>query len=304
MCRVLIACIVLFLLVDFAPTLSPAPTALGQLVQVIRSEIQPAQAMNFMQQVYSTDRWFTFPKFQETAEYLKQSMEGIGLEDVELLGAPADGSSQSGFWTMPLAWDVKSARLEIVDPPLPADLATLADYQKVPASLGMWSGPTPPEGVTAEIVDLKETDPSKIAKMQLKGKLVLTSQNPASFKWALIKAEAAGAINAFTENPDLQDGRQWINAWGDKGWAFTKGSAPLLSFSISPREAALVRKLLAEHGVLRVKAIVDSHYYSGVYPYVSGVIRGTGPSRGEILYRCIHPASCPGVLSPGASALA
>jgi hypothetical protein len=277
MCRVPIACVVLFLLVDFTPTLTPAPTALGQLVQVIRSEIQPDQAMNFMQQVYSTDRWFTFPKFQETAQYLKQSMEGIGLEDVELLGAPADGSSQSGFWTMPLAWDVKSARLEIVDPRLPADLASLADYQRVPASLGMWSGPTAPEGVTAEIVDLKETDPSKIAELQLKGKLVLTSQNPASFKWALVKAEAAGAINAFTENPKLQDGRQWINAWGDNGWAFTKGSTPLLSFSISPREATLVRKLLAEHGVLRVRAIVDSHYYSGVYPYVSGVIRGTGP---------------------------
>jgi hypothetical protein len=246
-------------------------------VQAIRAEMQPGRAMNFMRQVYSTDRWFTFPKFQQTAEYLKQSMEGIGLEDVELLGAPADGSSQFGFWTMPLAWDVKSARLEIVDRALPGDLATLADYQKVPASLGMWSGATPPEGLTAEVVELNETDPWKIARLQLKGKIVLMSQNPASFKWALVKAGAAGAINAFTENPGLQDGRQWINAWGDKGWAFTKGSTPLLSFSITPREAALVRKLLAERGVLRVKAVVDSHYYSGTYPAVTGVIPGTGP---------------------------
>ena len=30
-----------------------------------------------------------------------------------------------------------------------------------------------------------------------------------------MKAGAIGAINAFTENPSLQDGRQWINAWGD-----------------------------------------------------------------------------------------
>jgi len=267
---------VLFLLVVFAPAVTPAPTALGQLIQTIRSELKSEQAMNLMRQVYSTDRWFTFPKFQETAEYLKQSMKGIGLEDVELSGAPADGSTQSGFWTMPLAWDARSARLEIVDPPVPRDIATLADYQRIPASLGMWSGPTPPEGVTAEIVNLNDADASKIAQLDLKGKLVLMGQNPAGFKWALVKARAIGAINAFTENPSLQDGRQWINAWGDQGWGFTKGSTPLLSFSITPREGALLRKLLAERGVVRVKATVDSRYYSGTYPYVTALIRGSG----------------------------
>jgi len=271
------ACIVFSVLVLFTPDVTPAPTRLAQLIQAIHLEIQPEQAMSFMQQVYSTDRWFTFPKFQETAEYLKQSMKGIGLEDVELSGAPADGSSQFGFWTMPLAWDVKSARLEIVDPPVRSDIATLTDYQKIPASLGMWSGATPPEGVMAEVVSLSDADLPRLGEMHLTGKLVLLSQNPAGFKWALVKSGALGAINTFSENPSLENGRQWINAWGDQGWGFTKGSTPLLSFSISPREATMVRKLLADRGVLRVKAIVDSRYYSGVYPYVTGVIRGTGP---------------------------
>lgn len=268
---------VLFLLLASAWSQTLAPVDLAQQVQTIRAEMQPSQAMDFMRHVYSTDRWSTYPKFQETAEYLKQTMEEVGMKNVELLGAPADGSTQAGFWTMPLAWDAKSAHLEIVDPPLPADLATLADFQKVPTSLGMWSGPTPPDGITAEVVELKETDPAKIARLPLKGKVVLTSQNPADFKWALVRAGAAGAINGFTENPELEDGRQWINAWGDNGWAFTKGNTPLLSFSIPPRQAALVRKLLAEHGTVRVKATVDSRYYTGKYPYVTGVIPGTGP---------------------------
>jgi len=270
------ALVIVSVLLGSAWALTTAPVDLAQLVQAIRGEIQPSQAMDFMQKVYSTDRWFTYPKFQETAEFLKKTMEDIGLKNVELLGAPADGTSQAGFWTMPLAWDARSARLEIVDPAVPAEQAILADFQKVPASLGMWSGSTPPEGVTSEVVELKETDPAKIAQMPLKGKLVLTSRNPADFKWALVKAGATGAINAFTENPKLEDGRQWINAWGDNGWAFTKGSTPLLSFSITPRQAALVRKLLAERGVVRMKATVDSRYYSGVYPYVTGVIPGTG----------------------------
>src|SRR5256884_816986 len=270
------ACIVFSVLVLFTPDVTPALTRLAQLIQAIHLEIQPEQAMNFMQQVYSTDRWFTFPKFQETAEYLKQSMKGIGLEDVEVSGAPADGSSQFGFWTMPLAWDVKSARLEIVDPPVHSDIATLTDYQKIPASLGMWSGATPPEGVMAEVVSLSDADLPRLGEMHLTGKLVLLNQNPAGFKWALVKSGALGAINTFSENPSLEDGRQWINAWGDQGWGFTKGSTPLLSFSITPREGALLRKLLAERGVVRVKATVDSRYYSGTYPYVTALIRGSG----------------------------
>jgi Peptidase family M28 len=275
--RRLKALLIISLLLGSEWALSSGPVDISQLVQAIRTEMQPNQAMDFMGHVYSTDRWFTYPKFQETAKFLKKTMEDIGLKNVELLGAPADGVSQSGFWTMPLAWDAKSARLDIVDPPLPADQATLADFQKVPTSLGMWSGSTPTEGISAEVVELKETDPAKIAKMPLKGKLVLTSRNPADFKWALVRAGAIGAINAFTENPSLQDGRQWINAWGDNGWAFTKGSTPLLSFSITPRQAALVRRLLAEHGTVRAKATVDTRYYSGAYPYVTGVIRGTSP---------------------------
>ncbi len=172
----------LVLLLGSAWALTSAPLDLAQLVEVIRSEMQPSQAMDFMQRVYSTDRWFTYPKFQETAEFLKTTMEDIGLKNVELLAAPADGTSQAGFWTMPLAWDAKSARLEIVDPALPSDQAFLADFQKVPASLGMWSGSTSPDGVTAEVVDLKEIDPQKIAQMPLKGKLVLTRRKPAKFK--------------------------------------------------------------------------------------------------------------------------
>jgi hypothetical protein len=139
----------------------------------------------------------------------------------------------------------------------------------------MWSGPTPAGGVTAEIVEWND-------KSDVRGKLVLTRQNPANIKWNLVKKGVLGAINTFTENPELQDGRQWINAWGDNGWAFTKGSAPLICFSITPRQAAFVRKLLAEGRTVRAHALVDTRYYAGVYPYVTGVIPGSG-SEEEVL---------------------
>jgi len=61
----------------------------------------------------------------------------------------------------------------------------------------MWSGSTPPEGVTAEIVDLKDANPETIAKLDLRGKLVLTPDNAANLKWPLVKAGALGASLGF-----------------------------------------------------------------------------------------------------------
>ncbi len=272
-------CVLLGAAVAF-PAPSPNPT-LKSLLGEIRLEVEPTQAMDFVEHVYPNDRWFTFPKFIETTEYLQSTTVRIGLKRVERLGAPADGVSQFGCWTEPLAWDATEGRLEVLDPAVPVGERVLADYQKVPCLLCMWSGSTPPGGVTAEVVELKGTKPDAIARMDLRGKLVLTAQVPSDIKWALAKAGALGAINTYTENSNLLDGRQWINAWGDNGWAFTKGSAPLLCFSISPREANLVRRLLAEHGSIRVRAIVKSRYYKGIYPSVTGVIPGTG--REEVL---------------------
>src|SRR5688572_25012384 len=237
-----------------------AESQLERIIREIRSEVKPDQAMEYMRRVYATDRWFTFPKFQETAEYLKERMTATGLSGVEIIAAPADGTSQFGFWTMPMAWDVKHARLEIVDPAVPQEFRVLADYEKIPTSLGMWSGPTPPGGITAEVIELKSKNLGALESLDVKDKLVLTPQNPSGIKWLLAKKGALGAINTFTENAELQDGRQWINAWGDNGWAFTKGNSPLLCFSISPRQTAFLRKLLAEKGAVRVKATVDSRY--------------------------------------------
>ncbi|TAM81596.1 MAG: DUF4910 domain-containing protein [Acidobacteria bacterium] len=275
-------CRVLVLILIFAPLAFSAPPAgpaveLQTLIQDVRAEMLPEQAMEYMRNIYSTDRWFNFSKFQQTADYLKLQMQNIALQQVEIGTPPADGVTQFGFWTMPLAWDVKEAKLEIVEPQVPADLRVLCDYRKVPTSLGEWSGPTPPGGITAEVVEVKDWPAEKIAQMDLRGKLALTDENPAGIKWALVKAHALGAINTGTENPSLRDGRQWVNAWGDNGWAFIKGSTPLISFSITPREADLLRGLLARNGKVRVRAVVDSRYYNGVYPYTTGVIPGTGP---------------------------
>jgi hypothetical protein len=259
----------------FVPAALWAQVHVETVLDQVRAGVKPDEAMSYMRQVYSTDRWFNFPKFRETAEYLKQAMTQAGLQNIELLGAPADGVTQFGYWTEPLAWEVKQARLELAGEDVPAEFRVLADYEKVPTSLGMWSGPTPAGGVTAEIVEWNKNG-------DMRGKLVLTKQNPANLKWELVKKGVLGAINTFTEDPELKDGRQWVNAWGDSGWAFTKASTPLLCFSITPRQAEFVRGQLAAGRSVRAHALVDTRTYPGLYPYVTGVIPGAAPDE-EVL---------------------
>ena len=262
-------CVSMLSLSAFAAETSP----LSPVISAVQSAVKPERAMETMRSVYSTDRWFTFPKFEQTAQYLSRRLSEGGLSNIEILGAPADGKSQFGYWTMPLAWDVKSARLEVLQP----EHLSLADYQAVPASVGMWCGPTPPEGIVAEVVDLASTPWTAV-----KGKLVLTEKNSAGLKWQLVHYGALGAINGFSEDPELQDDRQWINAWGDNGWGFTKTSTALLSFSITPRNAQQLRTWLREGRHVRVRAQVDSRYYVGRYPYVTAVLPGTDPEE-EVL---------------------
>ncbi|MPZ20277.1 MAG: DUF4910 domain-containing protein [Luteitalea sp.] len=275
------------------PTLPTAQTLradpqLEKIVQEVRAEINPSEAMSFVLRTNETDRWFTFPKFHETARYLEATMKAIGLHDVERLAAPADGMTQFGFWTMPLAWDVKEAVLEIVEPAHADTRGVLADYRKTPASLVMWSGPTPPDGIIADVVELTSFRPDDIDRDRVKGKMVLAEvpRDLALRGWLkarLYKMGAAGLISDATENPQLVDGHYWINAWGDHGWGFTKTSSPLVGFSITPRQGAYLRRLLAEHGRVRLKAVVDSRYYSGSYPYATGILQGSGSEEEEVL---------------------
>ena len=143
-----------------------ADTAPGlrTVIEQVRGAYRSADAMRVMRDVYASDRYFTFPRFHATAEYLKKKMQEAGLSSVELVETPADGVTQVGYWTMPMAWDVKSARLEILDDSVPAASRVLADYEKVPSSLGMWSGPTAPGGVTAEVVEVKKSDVRNLGK--------------------------------------------------------------------------------------------------------------------------------------------
>src|ERR1041385_6759614 len=109
-----------FLQVGLLLLLSPALAAppdpgFDKMLSAVRGNLDQDRAMKVMREVYASDRYFTFPRFVQTADYLKSQMLSAGLKNVEIVAVAADGVTQHGYWTSPLAWDVKSGRLEIID---------------------------------------------------------------------------------------------------------------------------------------------------------------------------------------------
>ena len=58
--------------------------------------------------IWETDRWFTYPKFHQSARFSKEEMKKIGLKDIEILQYEADGKTKYADYIIPQAWDARA----------------------------------------------------------------------------------------------------------------------------------------------------------------------------------------------------
>ncbi|MCW3099026.1 MAG: hypothetical protein JWL77_4644 [Chthonomonadaceae bacterium] len=228
---------------------------------------------------FAFSRASSFDKIVGLADLIASKMEAAGLEEVRLIEAPADGRTAYGGWRMPRAYDVQEARLTLLTPDTPgAPDSVLADYHRNPTSLMMYSLPTPPEGITAELVvadSLKEMSPERVS-----GRLVLTSGIGVEVSQAAMHAGALGLVSDsrvahrfFKNGPEVDLTNEWHNYTISPGDDPGKG----FGFSLSPEEGRRLRGLLAAGQTLRLHALVKSRHYDGVLPVISGLLRGAEP---------------------------
>jgi hypothetical protein len=249
------------------------------LLSSLAREISSRRAFEDAGAIHSIDRHFTFSHFQESARYSADRLREAGLGKVQIMQAPADGESVFGDWRMPMAWEVEAATFDL----LFANGAwqRLADRARTPQCLAMWSGPTPPEGVEAEIVlidnplDRGSYDPAAV-----RGKIVLTAAHPHQIKKLLADLGAVGVLSDYLHgSAKLPDATAWVNSFSDDpgGWGFLKGDTPAWCFLISPNQGERVRALVGAHGHarLRGRALVRSRLEAGTVPAITGVIPGT-----------------------------
>ena len=253
----------------------------------IEKELSGIKALEYTKDIWNFDRWFTFPKILAGARYCVDVMKSVGLSDVELIEQPADGETLFGNWMSPLAWDAGKATLEIIEPRESAQV--LANRQEVPCSLIFWSAPTPEEGIEAEVLLLKEGTPAEVEKLDVAGKILFTEKHPGSIKAIAARKGAAGIISAYSKYTDeMPDVTCWINSWSDLsgGWMLTKRDSHLLGFSLTPRKGRMLKEIIQNPpngSPVIVRAKVESHFYEGVLPGATGLIKGTTSKHEEVM---------------------
>jgi aminoglycoside 3-N-acetyltransferase len=225
---------------------------------------------------FAFSRWSSYDQIVGLARRIAEKMEAVGLEDVRLIEFPADGRTAYGGWVMPRAYDVREARLTLLKQDEP--VTVLADYGLNPTSLMLYSLPTPPAGITAELVvadKLEEMTPERLS-----GKLVLTSGIGVEFSRAAMRAGAYGLVSDcrnghrfYKNGPEVDSANEWHNYTIPPGDIHNKG----FGFSLSPEQGRHLRDQLAAGQTLRLHATVNTRHYDGILPVVSGRLPGLGP---------------------------
>jgi hypothetical protein len=272
-----------------ALALAYGPADLTKLFRAIQPELSGNRARDYVMRLWAHEKWFTLPEWQQAAGVARTIMQERGFDEAELLGTPADGVTKSCAWTNPIGWDVKAATLEVIDPPLPDEYRYLGNYRDNPTSLNAWSAPTPPEGIETELVLMPTADPEELGRLNAGGKIVLTSANTRGLKRYLDRQGILGLVGDDIEenNADFINANQWFNGWSDLpgGWWMTSyDSRKNFCFSISRKKAGYLRELLRQGRKIKVRAKIDSRYFTdGTLPYVVGLVKGSGPEGEEVL---------------------
>jgi len=246
--------------------------------QAVKAELSGEKAKEYTARLWSHARWNTFSEMDRTASEIAAIMEEIGLEGVEVIRYPADGVTAYGGWVMPQAWDVEEATLEIVAPQVSNVL--LANYRDCPQALMMYSAPTPPEGVVAEVVALDKAGlAASYDGIDVRGKILLVDSPWIDTGMLAFERGAAGLIAdamKLAGTPQDKGGGHLDNAvqWNNYAIPLWRTEKKGFGFSISPADGRRLRELVRSQSCVKVRAVVRSRLYDGTLPLVTGLLRG------------------------------
>ena len=255
--------------------------------QAVKVELSGEKAKEFTARLWSHARWNTFSEMDRTATEIAAIMQEIGLEGVEIIRYPADGVTAYGGWVMPQAWDVEEATLEVAEPEA---ASVLANYRECPMCLMMYSAPTPPEGIVAEVVALDKAGvAASYEGIDVRGKILLVDSPWIDTSLLAFERGAVGLVcdaMKLAGGPQDKGGGHFDHAFQWNNYAIPpwrwEGEAPAepssrkkgFGFSISPADGRRLRESLRSGATVRLRGIVRSRLYDGTLPLVTGLLRG------------------------------
>ncbi|MFC1650596.1 hypothetical protein ACFL2X_03400, partial [Candidatus Latescibacterota bacterium] len=261
-----------------------------ELIEVVQNSISGDKARDYTFRMWQYDKWSTLPMWKRTANEVRTIMLERGFDEAEIVDTPADGVTRYGTWTNPIGWDVKQATLEVIEPAgLPDEYRYLCNYLASPTSLNNYSCPTPPGGIEADLMFLERSNEAELKKLNADSKIILVSSGSRGMKKYLDENGVLGIVSDEIEslNKDFITANQWLNGWSDfyGGWQMNASdSRNNFGFSISKKKGDYLRNLIRQGQTVKVRAKIDSRYYTDdSLPYVSGLLKGSGSEGEEVL---------------------
>jgi aminopeptidase YwaD len=125
--------------------------------------------------------------YHAATNLVAERLRAIGLAHVESTRYPLDGKTVAGHGPLPLAWEPYGADVRIVGPVQ----EPVVDMETASSCLAWWSAPTPPGGITAELIDVGTgEDDADFEGKDVAGKLVLIGHTARPGGWMHAAREA------------------------------------------------------------------------------------------------------------------
>ncbi len=238
--------------------------SITELAAMFESHIDGNRVMEVAIALWEYERWFSSDRSDEAARWYANCLKDIGLSEVDLIDLPADGKTYFGGVGIPKRWNPHFARLTQVSP----QSGVIADYQKCPMNLILYSESTAPNGWQGEMVTDESADVS--------GRAVLLSDWPSFQTMAsLTKRGAVGVVcdapfQPHQRVPQLNDAVFWHNA---SLHPFYESRRPRWGFCISANQGKRLRGQL-KNSKVQINVRIDVKYEQGSHYMLSGRIPG------------------------------
>lgn len=228
---------------------------------------------------YDCEKHLGLCHWEKSAIFGINEFKKAGIK-TNVLKIPADGKTVALDHIMPMGWDCSFAKLELVDNGGKSE--RLVDSFTEPLCIGLFSKPTPKEGIVAEIVR-----DHTYGRTPWKNKFIFSTQNVDGAKELRKKINDTGAFGLISAWNDLYfeapDSHKFLNTFtSTPGWYPPADEPPTIVFSVSPRQGKRIADRLAR-GRCCVRATVHGKLGKDTLLAVSGSIQGKCPAMPEVL---------------------
>jgi hypothetical protein len=264
-----------------------------EIKKLVKDELSGEKAKDHVAQISQYHRIQASTMYHQAAEHVKQQLVNIGLQDAKIEQFTSDGTTKYWTHTSPIGWEAKNAELRLIEP----EQQLITRYTDVPTSLHTYSNATPPEGTTAELIDVGQgTKPEHYEGKDVKNKLVLATGRARTVHEEAVYKHGATGVITDTLAQEFRNVRESIDIPDAHGYQSIWPSADILDkvrfgFSLSKRQGNHLRTLLRDKKTVKLHAKVDAKLFPGKMDVITATIQGSSKPNEEIfiIAHLCHP---------------